>query len=103
MIIDRWWINVIALIFSIILYICGLLLYLYMNQNQRKEEKNIALLSISSISFGFLFLLLIIDVILDVTKDKRTEKQKNLDNLKDKVKKDNINNTNINKFGNTKR
>ena len=86
MIIDAWWMNLIAMILVIVVYICALVLYLHMNKAQQNESRNVALLSISSVFFALVLIILLTDIGLEYTRDKRSEGEKNRDTLRSMMK-----------------
>ena len=86
MIIDAWWMNLTTMILVIVIYICALVLYLHMNKAQQKEDRNVALLATASVLLALVLIILLTDIGLEYTKDKRSEAEKNRDNLRNMVK-----------------
>jgi heme/copper-type cytochrome/quinol oxidase subunit 4 len=86
MIVDTWWMNVITLVLTIVLFICTLILYLHMNNNQQKESRNVALIITGSVMFGLILVILAADVFVELTRDRRTEATKIREERREKLR-----------------
>ena len=57
-----------------------------MNKAQQKEDRNVALLATASVLLALVLIILLTDIGLEYTNDKRSEAEKNRDNLRNMVK-----------------
>lgn len=99
MIVDSWWMNLIAIILIVALFVCTLVLYLHMNPNQQKESRNIALLATGAVTFGLVLIILVADVIVEYSRDKRSAGEIKRDQLTEKSIIGSTNKTPNDKYG----